>query len=87
MLNVEQLDQQDNFLAVSCQKQFEDFLCQLTSTNSSVEEVDEEVVGDAGEVLEAGDAEERGVEGEGEQRWAGSLLNRRFQTIDQQCTL
>lgn len=31
------------------------------------EEVDEEVVGDGGEVGEVGDAEERGIEGEGEQ--------------------
>jgi hypothetical protein len=36
------------------------------------EEVDEDVVGEAGEVAEGGDAEEGGVEGEGEQGGGGA---------------
>lgn len=67
LLNVEQLNKQGDFLAIRCQKQLQDFFCQLTGSYSSTEEVDEEVVGEAGEVVEVGDAEERGVEGEGEQ--------------------
>lgn len=65
LLNVEQLNKQGDFLAIRCQKQLQDFFCQLTGSYSSTEEVDEEVVGEAGEVVEVGDAEERGVEGDG----------------------